>query len=51
VMVHGPRGDSYLYNNVDAGTVIESGWGVESGSVTGALAEKERGLYFAHLEG
>ena len=26
VMVHGPRGDSYLCNNnVDVGTVIESG--------------------------
>jgi len=34
--VHGPRGDSYLCcnNNVDVGTVIESVWGVESGSVT-----------------
>jgi len=33
--VHGPRDDSYLCcnNNVDAGTVSESGWGVYSGSV------------------
>jgi hypothetical protein len=35
-MVHGLRGDSYLCcnNNVDGGTVIESTWAVEGGSVT-----------------